>query len=804
MKKVYLIDGSGIIYRSFYAISDLKTSTGLTTNAIYGFTSTLLKILKENKPEYIAVFFDMPLPTFRHKTFEKYKEKRKPMPDELSGQISKIKEIINCFGIKYIEIEGFEADDLIASFVEKCKDKNCQIFIIGSDKDIFQLLDENIFIINPINYEIIDKEWVIKKYGFAPNKMADFIALAGDTTDNIPGIPGIGEKTAISLLLRFNSLEEIYNNIEKIESEKLKEKIRKNKEIAILSKNLAKLSKDVFDEINLEDIKIGKPDLYKLIELFELFEFKRLKNILKEIYSEIEKIEEIEQLIGFSNGEIIRYDIIKGNIEKYREILEDENIKKIGFNLKNKIVELKNLGIKFENIDFDFTIAKHLTSKIIYDKNLFELKEKYEKLLISLDMYNLFKDVEMPLIEVLAWMEINGIKVDIEYLNQLNQKFNEEIEEIKDKIYSLSGEIFNLNSPLQVGKILFEKLKLPVIRKTKIGYATDISVLKELSFLHPLPEYLLKYRELFKIKSTYIEGLESFVNKKTGRIHPYFSQTSTSSGRLTCSNPNLQNLPIKTQKGGLIRKAFCVERNNFLYSFDYSQIELRVLAHFSEDPVLIDAFEKDKDIHSETAEFILSSDSLFSPLNFSNLSKEEKRRIAKTINFGIIYGISPFGLSRELGISEGDAAVFIKNYFEKFKKVKEYIEKIVKKAEENGYVETLLKRRRYITELKSSNKNEREFGKRVAINMPIQGTAAEIIKIAMNKTYQKFKEKKLNSKLILQIHDELLFEVIPEEERVVKDMVKEIMKNSIILKVPIKVDIKRGKNFLEMEEISNA
>ena len=801
MKKIYLIDGSGIIYRSFYALPNLKTSTGITTNAIYGFISTLLKILKENRPEYIAVFFDMAFPTFRHKTFEKYKEKRKPMPDELSGQISKIKEIINCFGIKYFEIEGFEADDLIASFVEKCKNENCQIFIIGCDKDIFQLIDENVFIINPVNYEIIDKGWVIKQYGFPPNKIVDFIALAGDSTDNIPGIPGIGEKTAISLLKRFNSLEDIYNNIEKIESEKLREKIQKNKEIAMLSKNLAKLNKDAFEEVNLEDIKIGNPDLYKLIEFFEFYEFKRLKKLLNEIYPEIEEIEEIEQLIGFSEGEIVKYDYIKTNIEKYKKILEDKNIKKIGFNLKDKIVDLRNIEINLKNIDFDFSIAKHLTGKIISCKNLFELKKEYERLLISLDMYDLFKNVEMPLVEVLAWMEINGIKVDIEYLKQLNQKFEEEIEEIKDKIYSLSGEVFNLNSPSQVGEILFEKLNLPVIRKTKTGYATDVSVLKELSVLHPLPGYLLRYRELYKIKSTYIEGMENYINKKTGRIHPYFSQISTSSGRLTCSNPNLQNLPIKTQKGGLIRKAFCAEGDNLLYSFDYSQIELRVLAHFSEDPVLIDAFEKDKDIHSQTAELILSSDSLFSPLNFANLSNDEKRRIAKTINFGIIYGISPFGLAKELGISEEDATIFIKNYFEKFKKVKEYIEKVIKKAEENGYVETLLKRRRYIPELRSANKNEREFGKRVAVNMPIQGTAAEIIKIAMNKIYQKFKEKKLNSKLILQIHDELLFEVVPEEEEIVRDMVKEIMINATVLKVPIKVDIKKGKNFFEMEEI---
>ncbi|HOK56289.1 MAG TPA: DNA polymerase I [bacterium] len=803
MEDIYLIDGTCLIYRSFYALPKLKTSTGIITNAIYGFTTTLLKILKEKKPEYMAIFFDLQVPTFRHITFEKYKEKRKPMPDELSGQIPKIKEIITYLGIKYYEKEGYEADDLIASSIEKLKSDDRVFFIISSDKDILQLIDKNVFVINPIDYSILDEKSVINKYGFRPEKIVDFIGLAGDTSDNIPGIPGIGEKTAISLLSKFNSIEEIYNNLEKIDSKNLRDKLEKNREIAFLSKKLSTLNKNFFDKITLEEIKINSPDLPRLYEIFEYFEFTKLKEIIKEIYPDVENIESIENFIGFSTGEIINYTEILRYPEKYKKILECDDIKKIGFDLKSKIVDLINKGIKLKNIDFDFSIAKHLTGKAIYNRNLFELKKEYENLLIGFNMYKLFEEVEMPLIYVLVWMEITGIKVDIEYLKNLNEKFNIEINEIIDKIYSLSGEVFNLNSPNQVGEILFKKLKLPVIKKTKTAYATDINVLKQLSPLHPLPKLLLEYRELYKIKSTYIEGLLNFINQKTGRIHPTYSQISTTTGRLTCSNPNLQNLPVKSQRGGLIRKAFCAEKNNFLLSFDYSQIELRVLAHFSEDPVLIDAFEKDRDIHSETAEIILTSDSLFSPLNFGELTKEEKRRIAKTINFGIIYGISPYGLSQELGISVEESSIFIQKYFEKFKKVKQYTENIIKKAEDNGYVETLLKRRRYIPELKSQNKNEREFGKRVAINMPIQGSASEIIKLSMNKIYQKFKEENLKSNLILQIHDELLFEVLPEEEKKVIEIVKEIMKNAIILKVPIKVDVKKGKNFLEMEEIND-
>jgi len=803
MKEVYLIDGTCLIYRSFYALPKLKTSTGIITNAIYGFTTILLKILKEKKPEYMAIFFDFHAPTFRHITFEKYKEKRKPMPDELSGQISKIKEIITCLGIKYYEKEGVEADDLIASSIERLKKNDVIFYIISSDKDILQLLDKNVFIINPADYRIIDEKLVIEKYGFKPEKIVDFIGLAGDTSDNIPGIPGIGEKTAVELLSKFNSIEEIYDNLEKIESEKLREKLEKNKEIAFLSKELSILNKDVLDQITLEDIKIDFPDITRLFEIFSYFEFTKLKKLIKEIYPEVESLEKIEDFIGFSTGEMIKYSEIEKEPEKYRKILEDNEIKKIGFDLKSKIIELANKDIELKNIDFDFSIAKHLTGKVIYNKNLFELKKEYEDLLKSLNMYELFKKVEMPLIDVLVWMEKTGIKVDSNYLKQLNEKFSKELDEIIDKIYSLTEETFNLNSPSQVSEILFNKLKLPVIKKTKNAYATDIYVLKQLSVLHPVPKLLLEYRELFKIKSTYIEGLLNFINEKTGRIHPSYSQISTSTGRLSCSNPNLQNLPVKSQKGGLIRKAFCAEKDNFLLSFDYSQIELRVLAHFSEDPVLIEAFEKNKDIHSETADLILSTDSLFSPLNFTELTKEEKRRIAKTINFGIIYGMSPYGLAQELGISVEESSIFIQKYFEKFKKVKQYIENIIRKAEDNGYVETLLKRRRYIPELKSKNKNEKEFGKRVAINMPIQGTAAEIIKVAMNEIYRKFKEENLKSNLILQIHDELLFEVFPDEENNVIKIVKETMKNVIILKVPLKVDIKRGKNFLEMEEIND-
>ncbi len=794
MAEIYLVDGSSIVYRSFYAIGKLGTSTGIQTNAIFGFFNTLFKFIKEYKIQYIGIFFDLKEPTLRHKKFQDYKIKRKPMPDELSSQIPIIKEILKYMGIKYFEIPGYEADDIIATFTEKLKNKH-KVFIITGDKDALQLLDENVKVINPANGEIKDIEYLKKKYNLTPEKITDLLALAGDTSDNIPGIPGIGEKTALKLLSQFSSLEDLYNNVEEIKSEKLKEKIIQNRELAFLSKELVKLHKNIDIEIKFEDLKISSPDIGKLKEIFTRLEFKKLKEQLYSIFPEVEKEILSGEKIAFSTGEVFEFNKILENIENYKSFFENNEIEIYGFNLKEKLKFIKKKDIEIKNKLFDISLAEYLTGKVVNEKNIFETVKKYNKIIKDMKMDYLYYEIELPLIEVLIWMENNGIKIDTEYLHQLSKNLEEKLEKLENQIYSEAGEMFNINSPQQLSKILFEKLKLPPKKKLKTTYSTDTTVLQELSNIHPLPGLLLQYREFSKLKSTYVDGLLSFV--ENGRIHPTFNQFSTTTGRLSCSNPNLQNIPIRTEIGSKIRKAFICEDNYYLFSFDYNQIELRILAHFSKDKNLIKAFKEGKDIHNQTGEILFSETTLFSP-DFSNLSKEQIRRIAKTINFGIIYGISSYGLSQQLNIPVSEARFFIDSYFEKFKGVKKYIEKTIEEVEKKGYVETIFGRRRYIPEIKSPNKNLKEFAKRAAINMPIQGTSADIIKLAMVRIYKKFKEERLKSKMILQIHDELVFEVEEKEQERVYEIVKNIMENCVKLDVPIKVDVKKGKNFLQM------
>lgn len=795
MADIYLLDGSTILYRSFYAIPHLATSTGQPTNAIYGFTNVLLKIIKDRRPKYMGIAFDTKGPTFRHKEFPEYKITRKPMPDDLSSQLHIVRQIIESLGIKIIEMRGYEADDVIATLATKLSSKGHKVYIITSDKDFSQLLSENIEIINPADYEIRNVKWFKEKYdGLEPEKMVDIIALSGDVSDNVPGISGIGEKTAVKLLKKFDNLEKIFENIEKVSPSKLREKLLKEKDKAFLSKKLACLDKNLPFDFEISELEIKKIDLERLMEIFTNLEFRRLQNYLYEIFPETKNLTINEDLIAFSNGETYKFEEIKENIDKFQNILADEKIEKYGFNLKEKIVQLKMKNVELKGNLFDIAIARYVTGHNIFKKDIFSMVEEYRRILKENNQEYLFYKVEMPLTEVLAWMEINGIRVDVEYLKNLSRQLSGEIKILEDKIYKEAGEVFNINSHQQLSKILFEKMKLPPVKKTKTGFSTENSVLEELSKLHPLPKLILQYRELHKLKSTYVDGLLSYVNKETGKIHPTFNQIITATGRLSCSNPNLQNIPIRTEKGSMIRKAFCPSDNNIFYSFDYSQIDLRILAHLSEDEKLMEAFFNDKDIHTETAQIIFPPDSLFS----SGYTDKEKRRIAKTINFGIIYGMSPYGLSKELNITPEEAKVFINSYFEKFKGVKKYIEKIIKEAEKNGYVSTILGRRRYIPELKSEDKNQREFGKRVAINMPVQGSAADMIKVAMNNIYEYFRKRKLKSKLVLQIHDELLFDVYPEEEEEIRENVKKLMENAIKLKVPVKVEVKKGPNYLEL------
>jgi len=801
MAEIYLIDGHALIYRSFYAIPKLTTSTGQFTNAVYGFTNTILKLIKGKKTEYLAVAFDVKGPTFRHQVFKEYKIHRKPMPDELSAQLPTIRKVLDLLGIKTLEKEGYEADDVIASFAKNISKQGHNVFILTGDKDIFQILSDSIIIINPGNNEIRDVRWFNEKFGLSPEKTVDILALAGDQSDNVPGVPGIGEKTAIKLLQQFNSVEELYSKIDEISSEKLKKKLLEGKELAFFSKQLVILEENLPFGLSIEETKIKQLKIEELTQLLEKLEFKKLITQIYTIFGLKNTIQKVEDNIGFSTDKIYSFEEIKNNPFQFKKILEDPEIEKYGYNLKKKITNLAQEKILLQNISFDIAIAKYLTGKIHNEQNIFESMEKYKEDFKKNNQEYLFYKVEMPLVEVLAWMEINGIKIDVPYLEKLSNTFSSELEILQNQVYKLSGEVFNINSTQQLSNILFEKLGLPAKKKIKTGYSTDNSVLTELSKIHPMPKLLLEYRELFKLKSTYTESLIPYVKKETGRIHPSFNQMVTVTGRLSCSNPNLQNIPIKTEKGSLIRKSFCASEKNIFYSFDYSQIELRILAHFSEDPQLLNAFLKDKDIHQETAEILFfTPTSLFSqPVEVGE--NINLRRIAKTINFGVIYGMSPFGLSKELNVPINEADRFIHDYFEKFKGVKNYIEKTVEYAEKQGYVTTIFGRVRHIPEIHSSDKNQREFGRRAAINMPIQGSAADLIKLAMVRIFEKFKKESFKSKLVLQIHDELLFDVVPEEETKIQTYIKEIMEKAMNLKVPMKVDVKRGKNYLEMEKI---
>lgn len=800
MADIYLVDGSALVYRSYYAIRDLRTSTGIPTNAIYGFTTTILKLLKDKKPEYLCILYDLKVPTMRHISFADYKAQRRPIPEELVEQIPKIKKIVELLGIRQIEKEGYEADDLIATISERFSSQGYRIFIITGDKDIMQILNEKIVIIHPDGWKQFTLEDFYREYRMEPSAIPDIIGLAGDASDNIPGVYGIGEKTALKLLQKYGTIENLYQHIEEVEPERIREFLKKNKENAFLSKGLAILKRDVEIDLKLEDLVVSHPQTEKILQIFEELEFRKLTSRLEELYPSFKLSGIGEDVIFLSTGETLSVQDIMKSPLNFKDILESPKIKKYGFNLKDIIVEVGKKDVSFEGLAFDFAVARYITGKVLSEENFDVLIGKYKLLLKELGMEELFYQVEMPLVETLAWMEINGIKTDKNILEQLSIELNSELKTLEDRIYKTAEEVFNINSSQQIASILFEKFKLPVRKKGKTGPSTDTSVLKELSFLHPLPGLILEYRELYKLKSTYIEGLIPFIDNSTGRIYPRFSQVSTSTGRLSCNNPNLQNLPVRTERGSKIRKAFCCEKGNILYSFDYNQIELRILAHFSGDRYLVDAFKNNRDIHTETANILFSGDSLFS-LSSEKIARKDLRRIAKTINFGIIYGMSAYALSKELGISVSDADNFIKEYFAKFKGVKEYIDNTLSAVEKDGFVSTILNRRRYIQEIRSTNKTQKEFAKRAAINMPVQGSAADIIKIAMNKIYEFFKKEHLKSMMVLQIHDELLFEVFPdEEERIIRN-VKEIMEGVMNLNVPLKVDIKRGPNYLEMQDI---
>lgn len=840
---LYLIDGNSYIYRAFYAIKGLTDSKGRPTGAIFGFTNMLLKIIREKNPDAIAVSFDSPEPTERHILFEEYKAQRPSQPDELKEQIPHIRRIINALCIKTFIMPRFEADDILATIGEKAVRQGAKVFIVTGDKDMLQLIHNSIKVYDPMKDAVLDEVYVKERFGVLPSRIPEFMALRGDAVDNIPGVKGIGLKTAKELLKEFESLDELLAHPQRIKKERIRKLIEENIGLIKLSRELSEIKKDVPIHINLNELFIKEPDWQALLALFREFEFTSLIKLIpdmeteKKHYETISNLNRLKELIGsikvgFSFDIEIKEDSIKGLsicpergnavyipfndtsgierksvIEVLKSVFEDEGIEKTGHDLKTSMGILKKEGISMSGRLYDTEIAGYILNPLRSDYSLENLSFEYllrkkpsesAELILELKsilfqrikeegLEDLYFGIEMPLIYVLFEMESAGLRLDKEKLALISEGIEEELNILKNKIYFLAGEEFNINSPKQLRRVLFEGLGLKPSRKKKTGYSTEFSVLEELSQDHELPKEVLRYRSLFKLKTTYIDTLIGLINPKTGRLHTTFSQVSTATGRLSSMKPNLQNIPIRGALGKRIREAFIAEEGALLISADYSQIELRLLAHLSQDHLLISSFLKDIDIHSETAGELFG-------ISENNVT-EDMRRVAKTVNFGVVYGITPFGLSETLNISKGSAEEYIKQYFEKHPSVREYITQTINGAKKKGYVKTLLGRKRPLPELLSKDQAIRQLGERLAINSPIQGTSADIIKIAMISLSKVLKS--MRARLILQVHDELLVECPEEEKDKVIKLVRAEMENAVKLSVPLNVEIGWGRNWKE-------
>lgn len=885
--RLYLIDGNSFCYRAFYAIRSLTTSRGEATNAIYGFVTMMRKLIHEEKPDSLAICFDRKEPTFRHERYKDYKAHRKPMPDELIEQIEPIKEFCRASRIASFEAPGYEADDLLGTLTRKAEKKGFDVVIVTGDKDALQLVNEKVKVYNTHKEGLIyDPEKVTERFeGLGPEKVVEVMALMGDSSDNIPGVPGIGEKTALRLIQEFGTVEDLYKNIDRVKSKSLSASLKENEQIARLSRDLAQIDVNVPMEVDWEALLLKPPDEEKLAEFYQRFEF---KSLLKELaptgeeqagerqYHSVQEeralesfLKQIEKVNFFSfdtettSADPMRADLvgmsfswkpfeafylpvsskkhsgpgipIERVIEKVKPILEDSGKTKAGQNIKYDWVVMQRHGVRMAGIAFDTMIASYLVNPLKLNHNLDDISFEYlgvkkittksllgekakgekertmaevplEKIaeyacedadcvfrlvpvlkakLEEQGLLRLLEEVELPLSEVLGTMEMAGVKLDLKFLAGLSEKMADDLSRLTRRIYEAAGEEFNINSTQQLAEILFVKLGLPKIKKTKTGYSTDTHVLEKLAQGFPLPKLLLEYREKSKLKSTYFDALPEMVNPETGLIHTSFHQTTTATGRLSSSDPNLQNIPIKTDLGRQIRKAFIPRgRRREILSADYSQIELRILAHLSEDENLIQAFLEDRDIHTFTATLLYGT-------------KEpdvtwEMRNAAKTINFSIIYGKTAYGLSGDLGISVAEADEFIQNYFARYPRVHDYMEGQKEKARTQGYLTTLLGRRSYFPEIQSRNFQLRGFAERAAINAPIQGSAADLIKRAMITIQREFEAEKFESVMIIQVHDELVFDALDRERKDVEALVRREMEGVMKLKVPLKVKVSAG------------
>lgn len=864
MKKLLILDSNSILNRAFYGVRYLSAKDGTPTNAIYGFLNILLKLIKEQEPDYICAAFDVKAPTFRHKQYEGYKAQRKPMPEGLAAQMPLAKDVLRAMGVTILEKEGYEADDIIGTVARLCEESEISCFIATGDKDDLQLASDKTKVILTVTKSgynetiIYDDKAVKEKYHVTPTEFIDVKALMGDPSDNIPGVKGVGEKTAMSLIEKHHSIEYIYENIDGIGLKgAMLQKMKDGREMAFMSKELATINRNTPIEFNAEECVFdgfeNNGELYEILKRLELNSIikkldlsggdnvKENEDIFKDFSYQVGDKnmisgDKVTVVLDFDGDNISSAAVGVGNNavvlneqDDIKELLEDDSIAKVMFDVKEAIVKL-NGRIDIKNIVDDTAIAAYLVDPAKNEYTIEKLASAYfgtviekpevkqlsllddvetdrseylAKCAVALGVLNerigdkikengqekLYQEVELPLVTVLAHLEINGFLVDDNQLKEFADKLGEKIDALTNEIYMLAGEEFNINSPKQLGVILFEKLELKPVKKTKTGYATNADVLEKLRDKHPIVNFIMEYRQLAKLKSTYCDGLTAVVNPNTHRIHSVFTQTVTVTGRLSSTEPNLQNIPTRTELGREIRKMFVAKDGYVLVDADYSQIELRVLAHIANDETMINAFRNNEDIHAVTASQVLG-------IPLEDVTKEQ-RSSAKAVNFGIVYGIGEFSLAQDLHISVKEAKAYIESYLEKYNGVRNYMESIKEQAKKDGYVKTMLNRIRYIPELKSPNYNIRQFGERVALNTPIQGTAADIIKLAMVRVDNRLINEGLKSKLILQVHDELIVEAHKDEVDKVKQILSEEMQGAMELNVPLKVDMSTGHSWYD-------
>ncbi len=886
-KKIFLIDGNALLYRSYYAIRRLSTSQGFPTNAIYGFISTLRKLIDREKPDFLGVVFDTGKPTLRHHAYKDYKAHRKPMPEDLIPQIPVLKKVLEAMNIPLRQFEDYEADDVLASLARKAERRQVLSVIVSTDKDLLQLVDDRITVFNPAKEAHLDEAKVKEVFGVAPSQVIDVLSLWGDPSDNVPGVPGVGEKTAKRLVSQFGSLKNLLDRLDEVKNPRLRESIRNNMEKLELSRRLVTIEKDLDVPFDLDDFAVSPPNTEALESLFRELEFTTLLADLagqrapaKKDYSAlldeealVRLIERIRKagfvsldtettspqptqarLVGMSfamkTGEAfylpLAHDYMGAPAQVAKDkalrllgsVLSDPGIRKIGQNIKYDAIVLRREGVDLRGIDLDTMVLSYLlepnwgkhnleklalaylqTQAISYEvvagkgKNAvtmnavpvervvpyacqdadfaLALGESLWPKVVERDLDRLYREIERPLIELLADMEIWGVKVDHQALARLSAELESELRRLEEMIFALSGGPFNINSPQQLGDVLFHKIQLQPTRKTRITkrYSTSLDVLQELAPLHPLAQHALEYRQMSKLKSTYADALPLLINPETGRIHTSYNQTVASTGRLSSSEPNLQNIPMRGPLGQRFRRAFIPEAGHLFLAADYSQIELRVLAHLSQDPALVETFAADRDVHDETARRVFGESLIQAP--------EELRRKAKIINFSIIYGTSAFSLAKQLGTSQRDAQAFIDRYYAQHPKVAEFLEETVRTAGEQGFTKTLFGRVRQVPELRHRDRTVQQAGRRIALNAPVQGSAADLMKKAMIDIRDEFRKRRLRTKIILQVHDELVLEVPEKERPAVGDLVRERMEKVFPLRVPLKVHIGWGGSWAE-------